>query len=688
MELVEALEAYLLDTKQIHPLARRQAILLSRSLENKDLESEARIVLLLNLAALHRGAPRPPKSFLLAMLEPSMLERYIQACVEDGDGSRPAWATTLMNPESIQRINTILENVIDAPVRLFPLTGTPPLEGVEYPVLVTGKNPESRTGFSRYWVAAAQLEKGLKALLGENPGTQTQTIADSKAREIISRIFGTDSLLEEGKRFHYRQIAAAVLALRQRLLIVSGGPGTGKTSVVIQILRTLAAAFDHITADRIVLCAPTGRAKTRLGEAVDQGIEKLEQKPAVGEPTSRTRDLALKKLQRRTVHGLLGIGPNGKPRYNSRNPLPYQMIVVDEASMVDLVLFAALIEAAPPDCRIILLGDMHQLPSVEAGAVLGDLTARFSGLGTGRYPSLSAETADWIQTITRDVQADGADETGKADLVLSTAEMRSQAGLLADHAIILSHTYRSSREIAELSESVNRGDWKRTQEQVGLAGRAGGASLDIRKGLGSVTEWLKHWYCEDAQSALQRLETEKADITSLMEAFAILDSSRILTLAHEGLRGRIAINNLAGKLLKPKLGRGSDKRFFHGQPVMLEQNHYELDLYNGDTGLVLQTRTGGLRAVFRRGNRFMMHALERLAGLEPAFAMTVHKAQGSEFDSVLLVLPEHPTPLMTRRIIYTGLTRARKRISILGSEDLLQLAINTSPQRPGGIQLG
>ena len=279
MELVEALEAYLLDTKQIHPLARRQAILLSRSLENKDLESEARIVLLLNLAALHRGAPRPPKSFLLAMLEPSMLERYIQACVEDGDGSRPAWATTLMNPESIQRINTILENVIDAPVRLFPLTGTPPLEGVEYPVLVTGKNPESRTGFSRYWVAAAQLEKGLKALLGENPGTQTQTIADSKAREIISRIFGTDSLLEEGKRFHYRQIAAAVLALRQRLLIVSGGPGTGKTSVVIQILRTLAAAFDHITADRIVLCAPTGRAKTRLGEAVDQGIEKLEKSP-------------------------------------------------------------------------------------------------------------------------------------------------------------------------------------------------------------------------------------------------------------------------------------------------------------------------------------------------------------------------------------------------------------------------
>jgi exodeoxyribonuclease V alpha subunit len=537
------------------------------------------------------------------------------------------------------------------------------------------------TGFSRYWQAAATLDKGIAARLRERP----DGISAGEAARALQHVFVEQSILAEGRRFHARQVAAVALALRARFLVLSGGPGTGKTSVVIQILRALLHAHPGLQPDRVALCAPTGRAKARLGESLDSGLDALERR--YGTDSVPARERALRGCHRRTLHSLLGMRPDGSFRNHGRDPLPYQVIVVDEASMVDLCLCAGLMDAASPTCRIVLVGDMHQLPSVEAGAVLGDLTERFAESGMGGYPSCRAECAGWI------AQAAGAvpvDSDGTADsLVLSTETAVAKAGTLADHAVVLTHSYRSTREILELSERVNRGDADSALASLGGRSSADAVSLDESAGMEPIRRWLAGHYTADRISRLGQLQGVEPAGEGLRvaaaEAQALLAESCVLTLAHEGGRGRIAINTRAEGLLRQRLDPSSTSRFFHGQPVILGTNHHDLDLYNGDIGMVLRVADGGLRVVFPRSAGSSVQAVERLSGLEPAFAMTVHKAQGSEFTRVLLVLPERESPLANRQILYTAVTRAREQVRILGGGELLRRAISARGLRPGGV---
>jgi exodeoxyribonuclease V alpha subunit len=216
----------------------------------------------------------------------------------------------------------------------------------------------------------------------------------------------------------------------------------------------------------------------------------------------------------------------------------------------------------------------------------------------------------------------------------------------------------------------------------------------------SLQEWLTSHNLGDRLQdlkILRSLPVEAVDdeahdahqsIRALLDAaFTIIDRSRILVLSHEGKQGRVFINQMADRLLRPALDNGAKGRFFHGQQVLLERNHPDLDLYNGDLGLVVRTDRQGLKAVFRRGNRYKAPPVERLTGLEPAYAMTVHKSQGSEFDEVLLVVPGYDSPLLSRRIIYTALTRARRVIKIIGSRERLAYAISVQEIRPGGVVL-
>jgi len=692
MELLEALETYLADTGQIHALARRQARLLCRTVADAELQKKARMLLLLNLAALARGAPRAPVAFLLRPLTRDVVEQHIIALAAEHPDMEIEWRTTVTDPKSSATIAALLDDVARSPLLLAPLTGEEPEDAAGgYPLLVIGKEQEGCMGFSRYWRAATILEIEIAHRLQDAPGT----LSDETAAAAITSVFGSDSILSGAAAFHDRQVAAAALSLRTRFLIVSGGPGTGKTMVVTQILRTLIRAFDEIEPDRIVLCAPTGRAKARLGESIDRSIDLLEVRPAHGSGTERARDLGLKNLSRKTLHGLLCIRPDGSTKYNRTNRLSHQVIVVDEASMVDLCLFAALLEAAAPDCRILLVGDMHQLPSVEAGAVLGDLTDRFAGMQG--FPTLSRTGADWTNKLVRSVRADtGSPVHDASSLVLSTPEMVSRAGRLADHALILIESYRSTQEILTVSAYVNSGDSAGALRAIAGCDKAAAVSLDTSAGPDSIGKWLLTWYSDENLVCVRELTDMDTDAvedehhpdhaatrSKLDRAFGVFDASRILTLAHEGQRGRRAINGIADRLLRPKLDKGSGRQFFHGQQVVLGQNLHSLDLYNGDTGMVVQSG-GGLKVVFRQGKRYSIHGLDRLPSLEPAFAMTVHKAQGSEFDSVLLVLPQYRSPLLTRQIVYTGLTRAKKRVCILGAEAQLQLAIDTREDRPGG----
>jgi len=683
--MVENLEIYLQATGLITPLAARQARVLSRSVKDAARADDARAVFLCVLAALEKGVPRAEKEYLLAPLSKTSIDGWLDILEKEQEqlsAFSDQCATVVTNAAA--RIGKILDALFMDPAYFTPLSGPVPATALEsWPLLAVDKN-SGLAGFSRYYKAVNDLENKLGTLLRKEP----DEVDDKKVVSAFASIFGPDTILP-GNKFHYRQVAAAALALRTKILIVSGGPGTGKTSVVTQLLRALVRVFPDLQPDRIALCAPTGRANAHLGEIVDREIANLEKRAADTGRFAHPRDSGLKNLQRKTVHGLLGIRPDGSANYDNNNPLPYQVIVVDEASMVDVTLFSALIGAAAPDCRIILVGDMHQLPSVEAGAVLGDLTERFRELDG--YPTVIKETAGWIKKIMVEVPVE---EMGDGDAMALCADEIKKAGPLADHTVILTKKYRSSArggedEIARLSAFVNKGESENALKLLtGCTNET--VKLDDGTGGNTIKKWLEtHGVADsDLLKTLREIDLNAAESQKALDAaFAMLGRSRILTLVHEGPRGRAAINRQAGKSLRNKLDIAGGKGFFYGQPVIMTVNHHALDLYNGDTGIVVQEKNNGQKAVFRRGNRYLSFAIDRLAGLEPAFAMTVHKAQGSEFDEVLLVLPEYETPLLFRQIIYTGITRAKNKVVILGSPAMLRRAIETMDARPGGVAL-
>lgn len=667
-----ALEAYLVETRQLHPLAARQARVLAELCADTAVTAAARALLLFNLAALARGVPRATREYLLRPLAPEHRSRAVDAWREETGGAVPAWGAVLDDPATAGAIAAAIDAAFRDPAGFAPLAGAPALdpfdEEARPPLLVvTG----GMMGFSRNWQALALLEATLRRRLADGTDAPPSAAAVNRA---LAAVFGGAAGLPAGRAFHYRQAAAAALALRTRFMVLSGGPGTGKTSVVIQLLRAI-VALEGLSPDRIALCAPTGRAKARLGEAVDEGIAAV----AAADPQAPS----FADLPRATLHGLLALRPDGSTRYHRGNPLPYEVVVVDEASMVDLRLFSLLVDAASPTCRLILVGDMHQLPPVEAGAVLGDLTVPFGGLAGA--PSLSAATGAWIDEALAGLALDGAAD---GSLVLDTAGL-ARVGDLADHVVILTKSYRSTQTILGLAERVNAGD--AAGALAVIDGDAGGAlRLDESPGEGPLAAWLQEHLGGAHLAALADLAgcdpEAPDDAAALARAFALFEGSRVLALVHGGRRGRERINELAEGLFRRRLDPASAGRFYHGQPVILERNRHDLDLYNGDTGMVVRT-AGGLRALFRRSGRIVTHALELLADLEPAYAVTVHKAQGSEFDAVLLALPEHDGPLLSRQVMYTGITRARRRVVILGTRDLVRAAVANREERPGGIVL-
>jgi exodeoxyribonuclease V alpha subunit len=677
MEQSEILAAYLIDSRQIDPLARRQALLACRGMNDTNRRDEAATILLLVLAALQKGTPRVDRGGMLYPLDSGVISLYADG-YRMANGNAPDWLGALTGFRD--RVTKQLASLFDKPDCFSPLSGSePPDDSSEWPLLIISKE---FVGFSRYWRSARKIEA---YHLPERLKTATDLPDTDTVKVALQQVFALQSILPDKRQFHYRQTAAAALACMTRFLVLSGGPGTGKTSVVLQILRTLLRMYPHISADRIVICAPTGRAKARLGESIDAGLDGLQSRfPEFAE----TGDGTLRAMHRKTIHSLLGQRPDGSFKYSRDNRLPAQVIVVDEASMVDLNLFAALMEACSDECRLLLVGDMHQLPSVEAGAVLGDLTTVFSSHAANA--SLTPEIFRWIDTVIRDLPADGKDTA--PGILLETPDWIRQAGALADHVIVLTHSYRSSQSILDLAVTVNRGDAHEAEKLLFADANDPSVSLDVTAGIEPVQRWLKkhlstHTVAQ-AYAALQTVtDTSALSDTAIASVKTVLFTSTILTLAHEGLRGRKAINRLAGTILREKTGNPPGDRFFHGQPVILGTNHHDLDLYNGDIGVVLHTKSEGTRVCFPRGDHHHLVALDRLIDPEPAFALTVHKSQGSEFDNVLLVLPEKESPLLTRQIIYTGITRAKNQVAILGSREILDKAIEHREERTGGVRM-
>ncbi len=505
---------------------------------------------------------------------------------------------------------------------------------------------EGRLYLHRYFDYECRLARRLMA----DPPRKAASLG-RQASILLDQLFAAGAA-RLGERPDWQKIATA-LALEQRLTVISGGPGTGKTTTVVNIL---ACALSQDPAIRIRLAAPTGKAAARMLEAIRGAAARL--------PVSLRERMPAESF---TVHRLLGVQPaSGGFRHHSGNPLPLDLLVVDEASMLDLALATRLVEAVPASARIILLGDKDQLAAVESGAVFSELGAdpTLSPACIGRLSAVTGIPAARIQC---------------ADPILATP--------LHDRVIWLTESFRFAQTsgIGRLAAQVNAGDTE-------------AATRLLRSGRDDGLEWIEDSSSTPAPASLQRmcdgmdsyLQAVRAGLTDAGALFEGLGRFRILCAEREGRRGVGEVNRLVERHFRRSLDHpldpGPRSQWYPGRPIMVLRNDYLLGLYNGDVGIVLPDASNALMAYFPDSDgRFRALAPLRLPDHETAFATTVHKAQGSEFDHVLLLLPAAAARPVARELLYTAVTRARSRVTIVSGAGVLEAAIASPTRRHSGL---
>ncbi|MCT4708467.1 exodeoxyribonuclease V subunit alpha [Enterobacteriaceae bacterium H11S18] len=450
----------------------------------------------------------------------------------------------------------------------------------------------------------------------------------------------------------WQKVAAAV-ALTRRISVISGGPGTGKTTTVAKLLAAL-VQLSAETPLRIQLAAPTGKAAARLTESLGSALRRL---PLTDKQKAALPDDAC------TLHRLLGAQPNSQRlRYHSGNPLHLDVLVVDEASMVDLPMMAKIIDALPAHARVIFLGDRDQLASVEAGAVLGDICHYVNlGYSSGRAQELSRITGYSLPP-------------GESE----------HASTLRDGLCILQKSYRfdSQSGIGQLAFAVNASDARRAQSTFTLgfsdiAKRPLRESEDYALMMADAVEGYRNYL------DLIRQHAAPEQILQAFGEYQLLCALREGPFGVSGLNERIEQALIQKRLITRPAPAIS--RWYNGRPIMISRNDSTLGLFNGDIGIALE-REGGMRVWFAMPDGSVKSVQpSRLPGHDTAFAMTVHKSQGSEFDHTALVLPNQFTPVVTRELVYTAITRARKRLSLYTDDKIFEKAILTRTERRSGL---
>jgi len=449
----------------------------------------------------------------------------------------------------------------------------------------------------------------------------------------------------EGEAVNWQRVAAAIAVLKH-FCVISGGPGTGKTTTVAGILALLRQQVPDSPL-RVRLAAPTGKAAARITESIRQTCDMLQ----LDAPTRAALSLGAV-----TLHRLLGVHPfRSVPRHGPENPLPLDVLIVDEASMIDLPLMHRIVSALPPDARLILLGDKDQLASVEAGSVFADLCAGSAGRGYSRG------LCERLRGLCR------------------FPAVPATGGPLDDCVALLRRSYRFDVDsgIGRLAAAIRKGE----DPGAILRGRAADGALawtppnpatfPERLGEAAVKRYAPLFNAGDAREALDRLG-----------AFRVLCALRRGPTGVEGLN-RMIQNALFEKGIIP-----SRQGLFRGCPILVTRNDYALNLFNGDVGIVWpdDDRGGILKACFRQPDGAIKKvAPHRITAYEVAFAMTVHKAQGSEFDRVLLILPFEDARVLTRELLYTGVTRARAAVEIWGPMSIIRKCAARSTIRASGL---
>lgn len=557
------------------------------------------------------------------------------------------------------------------------------------PLVLDGEGLAGRLYLRRYWRDESAVALAVRTRAGQQrPGDV------HRVRHWLDILFPAAASASAGApaaAIDWQKAACAV-AVRANLGIITGGPGTGKTYTVARLLALLfaTAGLERHSAGqpqtgpgdlRIALAAPTGKAAARLKQSIDQALGEL----SALVPDLHLPELAARMGAARTLHSLLGARPDTRSFAHHRgNPLDVDVLIVDEASMVHLEMMASLLDALPSHARLILLGDKDQLASVEAGAVLGDLC--------------------------HDAQAGGYDEASAAYLQAAAGvtlpeeylALPGTASALAQQTVMLRESRRFSGPIGQLALAVNAGRpdqvraalhsategqlaWMDPAQhgavlQLALAGRAGAEGgyqqylRLLRAGMDGPafdTDTLRH----------------EAWVRSVLQAF---EGFRILCAVREGEWGVAGLNDsIAARLETAGLLRRRAE-WYVGRPVMVTRNDYSTGVFNGDIGLTLPDplRPGSLRVYFSEGPNVRSVLATRLRNVETAFAMTVHKSQGSEFAHTVMVLPAAGSAVLARELVYTGITRAKSRFTLATPvASVLDQAVTERTQRASGLRM-
>lgn len=571
------------------------------------------------------GCSDSPLFFLIVML--------LSRCIERGDvclsldriaGRNLSWLSA-EDPDSAKLYSEILVPGVEEIAACIKKSGAAGIPGERLPLLLDG----NRLYFHRYMTYEDELASMVAAMCTDNADLPE----DNKLNMLFSGYFPHFPGVPD------MQAASAAVSLKKRLSVISGGPGTGKTSAVVKIIELITEARRLSGLEtKIALTAPTGKAAAKLALSANT----LHPSPGMA------------RLESFTIHRLLGYSWNYGFRHNRENPVDFDVVVADECSMADLQLMHSFFSALKPGSRLILLGDRDQLASVEGGAVFGDIC----GSGSTAY---SHGMAKWCSMLTG----------------YQYESVKAKSAAIGDSLTFLTRNWRFGAEsgIGKLASAVKSG----SEDDVMRILSSGGFS-DLEFLPSPDTAALSKIIEQAAQRYITANSSPYRSVSEFTGSFCILTATR------KGNSGMEKMNRTAERVLAAMGVIDPSVPFYEGRPVMVTGNDYPLQLFNGDIGVVDRSESGDAAVFTSSDGTVRSIRCSRLPVHETAFAMTVHKSQGSEFDEVLVVLPDAWSPVMSRELLYTAVTRGRKKVTVAGNESVIRKMVNTRLERMSGLK--